>query len=999
MHADVFLLGAGKPAAGGKPAALKELVFGKRALDWQIESFRPVCPLENICYLGGYQVDEVLAQYPTLRYTVVADWEHGSILETFLSAPFKKGATSFVAYADTVFHAETIQTLAAQAADVVYGVDSAWQKRYEGRSAEDMAIAETITVKGEPHEFTGLIRFSPKVTDYLADVVDAKKLGRNLRTLLDHLKQAGFSVEAFDVAGHWAEFNASLDIAHLMLGSKAKTLARLKPALKSAFIGAQQTCVYKTWQANKQQQAEQLAQYFKHARLIMRSSSRHEDGWQASNAGGFDSVADVDGSNTQAVINAVDAVFASYGESLSPNDQVLVQEYITNTKLTGVVFTCSIETGAPYYWFEFDDETGTTNAVTAGTTNATRIIVCSRFATQAQLAEKAPELQPVLKAVQEVEQLLGYDKLDIEFCVDTQGRVHIFQVRPIAVDHAGVDVDSTAFEQALFACTKHIETAQHALPQVKGSKTILANMPDWNPAEMIGIRPKPFAASLYAHLITNTTWANQRAEFGYKDVRPTPLMHMVGGQPYIDARASLNSFIPASVPAETHQRVAEAYIKILEQNPHLQDKIEFDVAFTVWVPRFTAKAMQRLAPFGVTAFDVDQLEAGFKTITRTALTRLATDKASAEKLKARRAEIVASNLPPAHKIYALVEDCKAYGTLAFAHAARAGFVATTLLKSLVEENVLSDERRLAFLNSVHTVASDLQKNKNAFANGTLDKTTLFEMYGHLRPGTYEVTAEAYWEDPAFYLLADAQTNAQFVAANDTGFEFTQAEKQGLQHFLKELGADIPVEALVAYCAEAIQAREEVKFNFTHNISLALDLLAHYAESLNLSRHDASYLTYADIVRAVTQSTLGHSAQANIAKRKARYALTQHLALPAVLLSANDVYCFEQFLAAPNYIGINKVIAPVHFLKGDEHGDLKGKIVCIAQADPGYDWLFGRGIAGLVTQFGGANSHMAIRAAEIGLPAAIGVGDTLFVKLSAMRAVELDCANHILREVK
>ena len=43
------------------------------------------------------------------------------------------------------------------------------------------------------------------------------------------------------------------------------------------------------------------------------------------------------------------------------------------------------------------------------------------------------------------------------------------------------------------------------------------------------------------------------------------------------------------------------------------------------------------------------------------------------------------------------------------------------------------------------------------------------------------------------------------------------------------------------------------------------------------------------------------------------------------------------------------------------------------ADPGFDWIFTRDISGFVTQFGGANSHMAIRASELGIPAVIGAG--------------------------
>ena len=93
------------------------------------------------------------------------------------------------------------------------------------------------------------------------------------------------------------------------------------------------------------------------------------------------------------------------------------------------------------------------------------------------------------------------------------------------------------------------------------------------------------------------------------------------------------------------------------------------------------------------------------------------------------------------------------------------------------------------------------------------------------------------------------------------------------------------------------------------------------------------------------------------------------------------------------------VEPEPFVLGEHLIEASGKLVLILQADPGYDWLFGHGIAGLITQYGGANSHMAIRAAEIGLPAAIGVGEKLYEKILNMRQVELDCANHIIREIQ
>jgi phosphoenolpyruvate-protein kinase (PTS system EI component) len=65
---------------------------------------------------------------------------------------------------------------------------------------------------------------------------------------------------------------------------------------------------------------------------------------------------------------------------------------------------------------------------------------------------------------------------------------------------------------------------------------------------------------------------------------------------------------------------------------------------------------------------------------------------------------------------------------------------------------------------------------------------------------------------------------------------------------------------------------------------------------------------------------------------------------------------------------------------------------IESADPGYDWIFAQSIAGLITCYGGANSHMAVRCRELNIPAAIGVGVELFNSIKNSNLVYLDCAN-------
>ncbi len=82
-------------------------------------------------------------------------------------------------------------------------------------------------------------------------------------------------------------------------------------------------------------------------------------------------------------------------------------------------------------------------------------------------------------------------------------------------------------------------------------------------------------------------------------------------------------------------------------------------------------------------------------------------------------------------------------------------------------------------------------------------------------------------------------------------------------------------------------------------------------------------------------------------------------------------------------------APV--VECDKNELLNGAIVCIPNADPGFDWLFSYPISGLITAWGGVNSHMAIRAGELGLPAVIGAGELLYQRWSEATRLHLDCA--------
>ena len=80
-------------------------------------------------------------------------------------------------------------------------------------------------------------------------------------------------------------------------------------------------------------------------------------------------------------------------------------------------------------------------------------------------------------------------------------------------------------------------------------------------------------------------------------------------------------------------------------------------------------------------------------------------------------------------------------------------------------------------------------------------------------------------------------------------------------------------------------------------------------------------------------------------------------------------------------------------------DISEKIIVIENADPGYDWIFSKKPAGLITKYGGANSHMAIRSAEYNLPAAIGCGEQPFNRVVAAKKCLLDCQRKSLEPIE
>ena len=122
-------------------------------------------------------------------------------------------------------------------------------------------------------------------------------------------------------------------------------------------------------------------------------------------------------------------------------------------------------------------------------------------------------------------------------------------------------------------------------------------------------------------------------------------------------------------------------------------------------------------------------------------------------------------------------------------------------------------------------------------------------------------------------------------------------------------------------------------------------------------------------------------------------------LPDVILNEKNIYEFYENLSKPNFITLNSVIGETCEVKSRNVNKIKNKIVLIKNADPGYDFIFNHEIKGLVTQFGGANSHMAIRCLEQNIPAVIGVGKIRYQEIIKSKQLIINCEKKHIKLIK
>ncbi|MFZ5894429.1 MAG: NTP transferase domain-containing protein [Myxococcota bacterium] len=169
-----IVIGAGRGSRlGGRtdlvPKTLVEVV-GKPMLDHILDAlhgagFRDA----DIVFVCGYKEEVVRERYPNLTFVRNAEWEHNNILASLLCAREHMRDGFISTYADIVYEPGIVARLKSAPEDIVLGVDTAWRRRYMGRTLHPESDAEKVRLDGR--------RISAISRHVESDVADGEFIG------------------------------------------------------------------------------------------------------------------------------------------------------------------------------------------------------------------------------------------------------------------------------------------------------------------------------------------------------------------------------------------------------------------------------------------------------------------------------------------------------------------------------------------------------------------------------------------------------------------------------------------------------------------------------------------------------------------------------------------------------------------------------------------------------------------------------------------------------
>jgi len=186
-----IIIGAGRgirlmPTTADTPKCFA-MVGSRRILDWTIEALT-AAGIERIAFIGGYQIDQVRAEYPHFAFYHNDRWQTNNILASLMYAEPEMDEPFVCCYSDILFTPRVVAKLLAAKGDISLAVDTDWQSRYSVRSEHPVEEAEKVMVAdGHITEIGRQVRSEAAYGEYIGV---ARFSAAGARTLREHYHRA-----------------------------------------------------------------------------------------------------------------------------------------------------------------------------------------------------------------------------------------------------------------------------------------------------------------------------------------------------------------------------------------------------------------------------------------------------------------------------------------------------------------------------------------------------------------------------------------------------------------------------------------------------------------------------------------------------------------------------------------------------------------------------------------------------------------------------------------
>lgn len=193
----------------------------------------------EVVFICGYLGDTIRQRYPALHYVENTDWERNNILASLMYARDHMAEGFVSTYADIVYRPAAVEALMRSPHDLTVVCDTAWRRRYAGRSQHPETDAEKLRAEGDrvvemsrhipseaaSGEFIGVLKASPAGAARLCRAFDearatyAGKVFREGRTfekaylidMLQHMIEQGEVIHRVDTDGGYMEIDTLED--------------------------------------------------------------------------------------------------------------------------------------------------------------------------------------------------------------------------------------------------------------------------------------------------------------------------------------------------------------------------------------------------------------------------------------------------------------------------------------------------------------------------------------------------------------------------------------------------------------------------------------------------------------------------------------------------------------------------------------------------------------------------------------------------------------------